>query len=95
MLFTEIDSVEYLRKDSKSYTTWRKLLDIAREDEEIIECTMSDKSLDKEFCDHNVRSYVAFTAWSENYVYFPAIYDGYARVAKATRNPNSEVVIAV
>ena len=56
--------------------------------EEIIECTLSEEELHRKFDDgYGEEKGSAFTAWSENWVYFPICYDGSEWVGCAPRNP--------
>jgi hypothetical protein len=56
--------------------------------EKIIECTLSEDELHKEFDDgYGGTEGSPFTAWSENWVYFPLCYDGAEWVGCAPRNP--------
>ena len=71
--------------------TWRQLIDDARGDDVIIACTLSDEELDIEFdAGFGGPEGKPFTAWSENYVYFPVVYDGAESVSCAPRNPCDE-----
>ena len=68
---------------------WRKMIkDVLPVGETIIACTISDEELDREFDDGYGGSEGApFTAWSENWVFFPICYDGAEWVGRAPRNP--------
>lgn len=68
---------------------WRKMIkDVLPVGETIIACTISDEGLDREFDDGYGGSEGApFTAWSENWVFFPICYDGAEWVGRAPRNP--------
>jgi len=70
-------------------TTWRSMIKyITAKGETIIACTISDEELDREFDDgYGGTEGVPFTAWSENWVYFPIQYDGSEWVGRAPRNP--------
>ena len=68
--------------------TWRKLIKEALPDgEELMACTLSEVELDIEFDADYVGGGRPFTAWSENYVYFPSCYDGHEWVGRVPRNP--------
>ncbi len=68
--------------------TWRELIDHAAEDDKIIACTLSDDEMQIVFDDgYGVNKGVPFTAWSENFVYFPVVYDGAEWVGRTPRNP--------
>ena len=72
--------------------TWRQMLTgecKSNGDEfEDLEMTLTAEELDKEFYDgYGAEEGAPFTAWSKNWVYFPAIYDGSEWVASAPRNP--------
>ena len=61
--------------------------------EDIIECTLSEADLHEEFNDgFGGTEGKPFTAWSENWVYFPICYDGAEWVGCAPRNPCSEAM---
>ena len=69
-------------------TNWRKLLHEAAEGDKIIACTLTREELNEEFDDnYGGPKGKPFTAWSNEYVYFPATYDGAEWVARAPRNP--------
>lgn len=60
---------------------------IAIFDDTIIACTLTDKVMALKF-DGSYGGHVGlpFTAWSEDWVYFPVVYDGSERVGRAPRN---------
>ena len=69
---------------------WGKLI-LEEATEEIVFCTLTDEELQEEFHDgYGGHEGKPFTAWSENYVYFPVVYDGSEWVGKAPRNPCNE-----
>jgi hypothetical protein len=70
-------------------TTWRKMLrEVLPEGETIIHCTLTPKELDEQFDGgYGLTEGRPFTAWSENWVFFPIGYDGAEKVGKAPRNP--------
>lgn len=54
-------------------------------------CTISAEQLNAEFdSGYGCEEGCAFTAWGENYVYFPIGYDGSEWVGSAPRNPCDE-----
>ena len=69
-------------------TTWKQLIDKEAKDDTIIYCTLTEDELNKEFYDsYGLSEGEAFTAWSEEYVYFPVVYDGKEWVGRVPRNP--------
>lgn len=74
--------------------TWRQMIDGEREDKAdgpIIACTLTDEELDAEFyASYGTAHGKAFTAWTENRVYFPVVYDGAEWVGSVPRNPCDE-----
>jgi hypothetical protein len=82
-------------------TTWRaELVDALRAREEtfadIVANTMDDEDMDKRFHDgFGASEGCAFTVWTLNHVYFPAVYDGSEWVESVPRNPNGEVTTHV
>jgi hypothetical protein len=68
---------------------WRNMITQALpKGENIIACTISDEELDRKFYDgYGSIDGTPFTAWSENWVYFPLCYDGSESVGSAPRNP--------
>ena len=56
---------------------------------DIVSNTMTDKDMDRPFDDgYGAEEGCEFTVWTENFVYFPACYDGSEWVASVARNPN-------
>lgn len=56
--------------------------------EEIIECTLTEEELHQKFDGgYGGEEGAPFTAWSENWVYFPICYDGAEWCGSAPRNP--------
>jgi hypothetical protein len=54
--------------------------------------TLSNEELNREFINgFGSTDGTPFTAWGENYVYFPICYDGAEWVGSAPRNPSDEV----
>jgi hypothetical protein len=77
-------------------TTWRSLLEEAfkqrGDDFSKMIVTLSNYELDLEFYDgFGSTEGIPFTAWGENYVYFPICYDGSEWVGSAPRNPCDEI----
>ncbi len=71
---------------------WKRLINEAKQDDEIIFCTLSDDELIAEFNDGFGGSEgKSFTAWGKKYVYFPVVYDGSEWVGRSPRNPCKEV----
>ena len=69
-------------------TTWRKLIAECAEGDEIIACTLSEEELDAEFdSGYGVSEGRPFTAWSDQWVYFPSEYDGSEDCNRVPRNP--------
>lgn len=72
-------------------TSWREEIKNAAGDDKIIACTLTDEEMDVEFDGgYGGSEGKPFTAWSENYVYFPVVYDGSEWVGSAPRNPCDE-----
>ena len=68
--------------------TWRQLLEKCAGDDAIVANTLTDEELDEPFDKGwGGANGKPFTAWSEDYVYFPATYDGSEWVARVPRNP--------
>lgn len=71
-----------------SRTTWREQIEDLAQGDEIISCTLSDEELSEVFdAGYGTAEGRPFTAWSYEWVYFPAEYDGSEYVARAPRNP--------
>ena len=73
-------------------TTWRKELNQAckatKDKFDSLTMTLSEEELDTRFDDGFGGSEgISFTAWSDDWVYFPAVYDGSEWVAWVPRNP--------
>jgi len=76
--------------------TWRELIKLRAGEDTILQCTLTDEELDKEFDDgYGVSQGKRFSAWSKKYVYFPAVYDGREWVERAPRNPCDETTAHV
>jgi hypothetical protein len=79
---------------SNDNTTWREMITDKMDRNgdtwsDIVSITLSNDELDVEFdsgCGGINGS--RFTAWTNNYVYFPISYDGAERCGSAPRNPN-------
>ena len=76
-------------------TTWRKEFEKAFEftgdSMENIICTLTPDELDVEFdSGYGGTNGTPFTAWSDNYVYFPACYDGSEWISFVSRNPDGK-----
>lgn len=72
--------------------TWReklqKVFEYTKDNFSNIVTTLSQDELDETFDDGWGGSEGApFTAWSENYVYFPVVYDGSEWIGWVPRNP--------
>lgn len=73
-------------------TSWRKELESAfkttGDKMSDLEMTLTEKELDTEFDGgYGGVCGVKFTAWSQNWVYFPCVYDGAEWVGYVRRNP--------
>lgn len=77
-------------------TTWRKeITEVMNEHGDswgrYEDCTLSFEELDVEFCTgYGSHSGEAFTLWTVDRVYFPAVYDGDEWVSSVPRNPCDE-----
>ena len=71
--------IGYVLKDNKEY--WK----------DVVSCTLTDKEL-KVIFDSGYGGSMGktFTLWTENYVYFPAVYDGAEWVESVPRHPNGK-----
>lgn len=71
--------------------SWRELIKSALEEIDdglLIACTLSDFEMDVKFnTGYGIDEGEPFTAWTENYVLFPVVYDGSEWVGWAPRNP--------
>ena len=74
-------------KDCK--TTWRKEInEVLPGGQSIIYCTLTEEELDEEFNDMSGgRNGKPFTAWSQEFVFFPIQYNGAEWAGMAPRNP--------
>ena len=53
-----------------------------------IKCTQSEEKMRKRFTNgFGISKGCPFTAWGENYVYFPTVYDGMEWISCVPRNP--------
>ena len=68
---------------------WRELIAECADGDEIIHCTLPDDELLVDFADgYGWAGGDEFTAWSQDYVYFPAVSDeGNEWVDRVPRNP--------
>jgi hypothetical protein len=77
-------------------TTWRELITIEMRErgelfEDIESSTLTDEQLDTKFDNgYGGSQGCAFTVWTKNHVYFPAVYDGAEWVACVPRHPNGK-----
>lgn len=80
-------------------STWRELITThlkEHPDEEIIAITPGEEILDKDFDDgYGTSKGDAFTAWSQNRVFFPVVYDGAEWVESVPRDPCDEATAHV
>jgi hypothetical protein len=64
--------------------------------EDIESSTLSEQQLDSEFDNgYGGSNGCAFTVWTKNYVYFPAVYDGAEWVDCVSRNPNGVATLHI
>ena len=67
---------------------WKNLIKYVSEGDQIISCTLTEKELLKDFYNgYGSEEGKPFTAWSNEWVYFPVCYDGSECVGRAPRNP--------
>ena len=77
-------------------TTWRleflELFEVTGDTfASLVAITLTDSELDVEFdSGFGGSKGKPFTAWSEKYVYFPAVYDGSEWIACVSRNPDGQ-----
>ena len=76
-------------------TNWNELIaeamSSAKDSGPIIATTLNEADLLRNFDDgYGVSEGEPFTAWTEDRVYFPAVYDGSEWVGSVPRNPSSE-----
>lgn len=82
------------KRDIMSYTTWRKMIEeemASNDDREIGQfvCTLTNEELDIEFDNgYGGIEGAPFTAWTDDYVYFPLVYDGSESCGSVARNPD-------
>ena len=78
----------------RTLTTWRALVSTELHNrgegwEDVVANTMNDEQMDVQFYDgFGVAEGCPFTIWTENRVYFPAVYDGSEWCASVPRHPN-------
>jgi len=71
--------------------TWRELIAKCACGDTVDHYTLTPEELDVEFnSGYGGSEGVPFTAWSDDYVYFPVVYDGAEWVGRVRRNPCSE-----
>ena len=76
--------------------TWRELIstEMERSGEtwgDVESCTLSDADLDVEFDEnYGVNEGKAFTLWTKNRVYFPALFDGSEWAESVARHPDGK-----
>jgi hypothetical protein len=69
-------------------TTWRKEFERVLKGDKLIHNTLTEEEMDVEFdAEWGDTEGEPFTAWSEDYVYIPAQYDGSEWVTRVPRNP--------
>lgn len=76
-------------------TTWRRLFEDARREvsdtSPIVQVAPNEAVLDVEFDnDYGLSQGPAVLVWTEDRVYFPAVYDGLEWLESAPRNPTTE-----
>jgi hypothetical protein len=70
------------------YEKLKEIMEADGENFDTRRCTLSNQDLLKEFDDsYGSSEGAAFTAWGENWVYFPIVYDGSEWIGHAPRNP--------
>jgi hypothetical protein len=88
-------------KDKYIMATWHSLLqqacEVTGDSVESLQSTLTEPQLHQEFPTEpgskGLEKSVPFTAWGENYVYFPTEYDGGISVGWAPRNPCGEITM--
>lgn len=79
-----------------AYTTWRKEIEQRMQENNEktflhFVCTLTEEELDIEFDPgYGGTEGLPFTAWTEDFVYFPICYDGAEWCGSVSRNPNGE-----
>lgn len=79
--------------DDHLNTTWRKQFTGAREgdDSPLVAISPEGIDLDKEFYDgYGGHEGEAILIWTEDFVYFPMVYDGAEWLERVPRNPTTE-----
>jgi hypothetical protein len=76
-----------------SYTTWRKMIEEEmssnKDSSSTLICTLTDEELNIPFDNgYGWREGAPFTAWTDDFVYFPLEYDGSESCGSVARNPN-------
>jgi len=77
-----------------SYTTWRKEIELEMTNNNELsfgmKCTLTEEELDTTFDKgYGQTKGLPFTAWTDNFVYFPLEYDGSEWCGSVERNPTS------
>ena len=68
--------------------SWYEMIKECADGDEIIQCTLSEERLHHKFdTGYGGEEGDSFTAWSEEWVYFPVGYDGAEWVGRVPRNP--------
>lgn len=77
-------------------TTWKdQILEemsmVGETFQDVVSCTLTDEDLLKEFDDgYGGSQGLAFTLWTADRVYFPAVYDGAEWACSVSRNPDGK-----
>jgi hypothetical protein len=77
-------------------TTWKEQIlkemkNVGETFQDVVFCTLTDEQLLKEFYSgYGLSQGLAFTLWTSNRVYFPAVYDGAEWVCSVSRNPDGK-----
>ena len=77
-------------------TTWKEQIlhemkIVGETFQDVVSCTLTDEQLLKEFDSGFGSSQgLAFTLWTSNRVYFPAVWDGAEWVRSVSRNPDGK-----
>jgi hypothetical protein len=76
-------------------TTWKKEIESEMSEfnesfNDVVSCTMTEEEINREFdCDYGSGTEgIAFTAWTNNRVYFPVRYDGHEWCDSVSRIPD-------
>ena len=77
-------------------TTWKdeifeEMKRVGETFDDVVSCTLTDKELLTRFDGgYGSSEGLAFTVWTANRVYFPAVYDGAEWVCSVSRNPDGK-----